>query len=301
MFHSFADIEQKLISDGVCKTIALCGAHDKLALEALVEACGKGIAKAVLIGDEELTRAALVELGEDPSDYTIIDEPDGRRAARKAVDLVYREEADIPMKGLVHTHTYLEALSHPIKGVIPPEAVLNLACIFYYPDREKFLVFGDGAVNIQPTVEEKRQIALNLAKVAASLDNPDVKVGVISAVEEVNPDIVSTVHAQELSEMEWPEGITVDGPFALDNALSKEAALHKGIEKEIAGEVDVLLLPDLVSGNVLYKSLSYIAHRELASVFCGTTKPVILTSRTDPPKNKYASLLMAIQQSCAEN
>lgn len=299
MFQDFIAVEDYILGkakEGVKKAVALCGAHDDLALSAVVNARRKGVIDAVLIGKENAIRELLVSMGESPSDYEIIDEADEGASAQRAVSLVHEGRADIPMKGLMQSTTYLTAIVHPIKGLLPFDGLLNEATVFYYPDAGRLMFAGDCALNVMPTLENKAKIISNIAQLARVFGCSDIKVAVLSAAETVNPSIVSSVDAEALSKMEWDD-ITVDGPFALDNALSEEAAHHKGITSSIAGHADILLMPDLVSGNIFHKAAHFFGHIPFASVMCGTTSPVIFNSRTDDADAKYYSILSAVLQS----
>lgn len=295
-FNTFAELESYILENGIVKKIALCGAHDEPALSALVEAKRKGVASGVLIGDEPAVRALLAQLGEDPADYVILHEPDEEHAAKKAVALTKAGEADIPMKGLMQTSSYMRAILNKETGILPAGRVLSECTAFEYPDQGRMMFVTDCAVNIAPGLWEKKEIVKNAAELAKKFGIETVKVAAMSALEKVNPKIPSTVEAQELAAAEWPEGVVVEGPFALDNAVDLEAAQHKGIQSVVAGKADVLAMPDLCSANVIHKGLHFFAHLKTAGALCGTEIPVILTSRTDSPNTKYNSILTAILQ-----
>ncbi|MCR5299578.1 MAG: hypothetical protein K6D92_01630 [Erysipelotrichaceae bacterium] len=296
MFRTFQEIEEYILSKNIRKKIALCGAHDEPALSAVVNACKKGIVSCVLIGDQPQVEAILKELGEDPSAYTIINEPDETESAKKAIAMVKNGEADIPMKGLMQTASYMRAILNKETGILPPGHVLSETTVFEYPDQNRFVMISDCGINIEPDVRAKIEIAKNAVALAKAFGIEEPKVAVLSALEKVNPKIRSTVEADELAKMEW-EGCVVEGPYALDNAINEEAAHHKGIEGKVAGKADVLVVPDLCAGNILHKSINFFAHLRLAGAVCGTEHPVILTSRSDSPDTKYCSILTAVLQS----
>ena len=296
MFRTFKDVEEYILSNNIVKTIALCGAHDEPALSAVVDAVRKGVAKAVLIGDEKGIREILAELGEAPEKYEIIDMPEEKDSAAQAIRMVREGKADIPMKGLMQTSTYMRAILNKETGILPPGRVLSECTPFEFADGDRFMFVTDCAVNITPDLGTKVRIIENAVELAAKFGIEDIKVAALSALEKVNEKIPSSVEAAQLAEMEWAN-CTVEGPFALDNAVSEEAARHKGISSKVAGKADVLLVSDLGMGNVIHKGLNYFAHIRTAGALCGTEYPVILTSRTDTSDSKYNSILVAILQS----
>lgn len=296
MFRTFAEVEKYILDQKIVKRIALCGAHDEPALSALVEAKRKGVAAGVLIGDSFLIEELLKKLGEPIEEYKVIHEPDETAAARIAVSLAKSGEADIPMKGLMQTSSYMRAILDKENGLLPEDRILSECTPFEYPDQNRMMFVTDCAVNISPDIVAKVQIIRNAVALAHCFGIEEVKVAALSALEKVNPKIPSTVEAETLAKSEWSDCV-IEGPFALDNAVSEEAAKHKGIESKVAGRADVLLCSDLCMGNVIHKSLNFFAHYNTAGALCGTEKPVILTSRTDTPETKYNSILTAILQS----
>lgn len=293
--NTFAKVENYVLSTGIVKTIALCGSHDMPALSALVEAKRKGVARGILVGDEAQTRELLVELGEDVDDWTFIDEPEETESARKAVELVRTGKADVLMKGLMQTSSYMRAILNKETGILPPGHILSETTAFEYPDQGRMVFISDCGINIEPNLETKVKITENAVALAKCFGVETPYVAALSAVEKVNPKIRSTVDAAALADMDW-DGCVVEGPFALDNAVSVEAAEHKGISGTVAGKADVLLVPDLCAGNILHKSINFFAGSKLAGAVCGTEQPVILTSRTDSPNTKYNSILTALLQ-----
>lgn len=296
MFKTFEDITNYLLENHIKKTIVLCGAHDDAALEAVVDARRRGVAEGVLIGQELEILRLLLEFDEDPADYEIVDMHTGAQATNLALDLVEHGFADIPMKGLMKTATFIWELINQSRGLLPAGRKLTHTTAFYYPPRDGFVFASDTSFIREPTLEDKVQIIENAVEFMRAFGLEEFKVGVLSAVEDVKENIPSTVDAQKLSEMEWGGGITVDGPFALDNALDPHSAEHKGITKPIAGHADLLLLPDFLTGNVFYKSLHFFGHLPYAGGVCGTI-PAIVTSRSDEEDAKYHSILAGILQS----
>jgi phosphate butyryltransferase len=297
MFHDFEGIGNYLRSSEIKKRIALCGAHDESALTAVVDAKRGGVIDALLIGDKTGIENILASLNELASDYEIVHEAAEEKAARMAVKCVSEGKADIPMKGIMQTTSFIAALAHPIYGILTSDDLMTHATAFYYPPRSRFVFASDTSFTMNPTLEEKVQIIINAVQLAKAFGYEDVKVGVLSAIETVRDDVPSTLDARALSEMAWEDGVVVEGPFALDNALDEHAARHKGITKQVAGHADVIIVPDFLSGNVLYKSLHFFGHLPYAGVVCGTAVPAILPSRSDEPKAKYNATLAAILQS----
>ncbi len=296
MFHNFSEIETYIKNSKIPKKIALAGAQDINALEAVVNAKRKEVISAVLVGDSSMIVKNLHDMSEPVSDYEIISCDNEHECAQAAVALVKQGKADIPMKGLMQTASYMRAILHKADGLLPEGALLSEATVFFYPKANRFMIASDCAVNIAPSLDEKVLIVKNAVLLAQALGIERPKVAVISAQEQVNPKISSSVDAGMLADMDWADCL-VQGPLALDNAVSPEAAKHKGIQSEVAGDADILLLPDLCSGNVLHKSLHYFADYDTAGALCGTTSPVIMTSRTDSSSSKYNSILIAILQS----
>lgn len=298
MYHSFAEVENFILSSGEKKRIALACAHDDDALSAVVNGKRKGVAQGILIGREGEIRCLLEKMGEKAEDYTIIDSQDEQESARIAFQMVKDSQADIPMKGLMQTATFMRAVLNKEMGFVPPKGLLSQATVVEYTSQGRLLIISDCAVNIVPTYEEKVKIIQNSAVLAHALGCPTPKVAVVSAVETVNPAIPSTVDAAMLSAAFRRGQIkgcgAVDGPFGLDNAVDAAAAAHKKITSDVAGVAEILIMPDLCTGNVFTKSLTYFAKLPSAGTLLGTTSPVIMTSRSDTPDNKYASILMAI-------
>ena len=296
MYRNFAEVERYILEHKIVKRIALCGAHDLPALSAVVDAKRKGLVTGILIGVSSEIRDLLTKLGEDYDDYEIINIPDEAEAAAKAVEMVRFSEADIPMKGLMQTSSFMRAILNKETGLLPPGKILSQCTVFEYPDQNRLMFATDCAVNITPGFEEKKQLIANAVELARYFGIETPKVAVLSAVEKFNPKIPSTVEAMELANQTWDNCI-VEGPFALDNAVDQEAAEHKGITGNVAGQADILLMPDLCAGNVFHKALHFFAHLKSGSALCGTEQPVIMTSRTDTAEAKYLSILTAILQS----
>lgn len=298
MFKNFDDIEKYIFQNNVIKTVALANAEDENALEAVVAAKRKGIVKAILIGNIIKIRELLTGWNENVDDYRYIECVDELESARIAIKLVKEKEADFPMKGLMMTSSFMKAILDKEKGLIEPGNLLSQASIVEFKEENRLMIISDCAVNIAPDVEKKIKITQNAINLANKLGIENPNVAVLSALEKVNPNIQSTVDADIISKYEGFKNVGyVYGPLALDLAISKEAAMHKGIDNPVCGNADILIVPDLASGNIFSKSLVFFAHLRMAGVLNGTKNPVVMTSRTDTPEDKYLSILMAVLQS----
>lgn len=249
----------------------------------------------VLVGCAKKIAAAAEELGADLAGLEIIDIPDNRAAALKAVALIHEGRARALMKGHLHTDQLLHAILKK-EGGLRTNRRLSHVFVMDVPGRDRLLFVTDAAINISPDLDCKVSICQNAIDLALSLGIAQPKVGVLSAVETVTPSIPSTLDAAVLSKMADRGQITgglVDGPLAMDNALDLEAARTKGITGLVAGHADILLAPNLESGNMIAKQLTYLAHAEAAGVVMGAQVPVILNSRADDDKARLASCAVA--------
>lgn len=297
MFHNFQEIEETILASGIKRTIALAGAHDSYSLEAVIEAKKKDLIHAVLIGKKDIIKELLVEFNESVDDYQIIDCHDDLRCTQIAVELIHQKKADIPMKGLLQTSDFMCPILNKQTGLLDEGNIISQATIVEYEKENRFFLITDCAVNITPDVLRKKQIIRNAVTLTQRLGIETANVAILSAVEKINPKIISTVDAEELkqaSEAGEFEHCIVSGPFALDNAISKAAAEHKGINDSVAGNADILLVPDLCVGNTLTKSLIFFTEMKLAGTLLGTKVPLIAASRTDTPENKYRSILIGL-------
>ena len=295
MFRNFTEIENYVLSNKIKKVVALANAQDEYALSALVYAHKKGIVDAVLIGDVPKIKELLIKFGENPSDYEYISSDDEKKSAELAVSLVKEKQADIPMKGLMMTSSFMRAILDKEKGLIEEDHLLSQASVIENKNENRFMVFTDCAVNISPDVNAKIKITQNAIRIMKKLGVDIPKIAVLSALEKVNPKILSTVEASEVAQSEeFVNKYPIIGPVAMDIALSKKAAEHKGIYNEVCGQADIFVMPDLDSGNICTKSLVFLSHIEMAGVLIGTKTPVIMTSRTDSVRDKYLSILLAV-------
>jgi phosphotransacetylase len=272
--------------------VAVVDADEQHVLEGACEAAEAGFIEPFLIGHEELIRN-LLERVSPHADFSIIHAPTEEKAAEKGVELITDGKVKALMKGHIHTAKFLHPiLSHHLQGEKRLSHVF-LADIKTYP---KLLYITDAAINISPDLLAKADIVRNAVELAHLLGVEKPKVAALSAVEVVNPAISSTIDAACLAKMVDRGQITgalADGPLAFDNAISAESARIKGIRSEVAGDVDILLVPDLVSGNILSKDLEYLAGARLAGFVAASKVPIILTSRSDPPLARLVSCAVA--------
>lgn len=294
MIKTIDELIQKA-KDISTKTVVVACAADEHVLEAVELARKENIISGILIGNEQDIRNIMKTLGIDPSLYTIINQPDNEQACLESVKLVSANEGYFLMKGLVDTSVILRAALNKDFGLRTQNRISHVS-VMEVPTHHKLLFMTDGAMNIAPTLDEKKQIIENCVTIAHALGNKIPNVGVIGAVEKVNPKMEATLHAEQLVNMNRNGLITnclVGGPFAIDNAINKEAAMHKGITDPMAGEVDILLMPRIEAGNVFYKTMMFLANAKSASVIAGAKKPIVLTSRADSTESKFYSIALS--------
>jgi len=278
------------------KRIAVAAAQEHTALEAAVDAWRHGLAEPVLIGDLKAIDAIAAELKLDISAFERIEEKDFARAAAKAVELVRTGKADMLMKGLLDTSILLKAAFNKETGINAGRLASHVAVMETAHYHKLFLV-TDAAINIAPDLSAKIDIIANAVQVARAIGVETPKVALLAAVEKVNYDkMPCTVDAAIIAQMNrrgQVKGCVVDGPLALDNAVSAESAKIKKIVSEVAGDADILVVPDIEAGNVLYKSLLDLGGAKGAGLVMGAAKPIVLTSRADTAETKLASIALA--------
>lgn len=279
------------------KRIAVACAQDEDVLQAVEVARKAGIIDAILVGDAPAIERIGAEYAIPMDEYRIIDERDMVESARKAVKLVSDGEAHVVMKGLVDTSVILKAVLDSEIGLRIPGNLLSHVGIFHVDGYEKPYIVTDAAMNIAPTLEDKRKIIENSVAVAHKLGVEIPKVACLCAKEKVSPKMLATVEAAELQVMNERGEIKnclVAGPLALDNAVNLKAAELKGITHPVAGHADILLAPDIEAGNILYKSLTYFSKSEGAGMIVGASAPIVLTSRADSESTKLNSIILAL-------
>lgn len=290
---------QRLIDH--CRTLAplptaVVHPCDASSLAGAVEAAQMGLIAPILCGPAARIRAVAQEYGIPIADYPVVDAPYSEAAAEAAVQLVREGKAEALMKGSLHTDELMGAVVRRDAGLRTGRRVSH-CFVMAVPGHDDPLIITDAAVNIAPTLEEKRDILQNAIDLAHALMFKEVRVAILSAMEVVNPKVPSTIEAAALCKMvdrKQVTGALVDGPLALDNAIDPEAAQIKGIESPVAGRANVLLVPDLEAGNMLAKSLSFLASADAAGIVLGARVPIILTSRADSVMTRHASCAVAV-------
>ena len=294
MIHSFQELVDSVKNAN--RRIAVAVAQDAEVLIAVRKAADLGIVKPVLVGEETAIKSIAAEINVSLDGMEIIDEADKIEACRKAVKLVHDGDADVVMKGIVDTSVILKAVLDKDIG-LRESPVLSHVALFGVDGFDRLLYITDAAMCIAPDVEQKAHIIGNAVKVAHALGNENPIVTCLCAVEKVNPKMQATLDAAELVERNKRgeiAGCTVCGPLALDNAVSVEAAKHKGITDPNAGKADILLVPYIEAGNIFYKSLTYMAKAQNAGMIVGAKAPVVVTSRADSDETKLNSIALAI-------
>ena len=267
------------------------------ALSAAVEAANKGLIIPILVGPRDKIEATAKAAGIDLSNFQIVDVPHSHAAAAKAVELLREAQAEVLMKGSLHTDELMAAVVARDKG-LRTERRISHVFVMDVPTYHKVLIVTDGAINIAPTLEDKVDICQNAIDLAISLGRERPKVAILAAVETVTSKMPATIDAAALCKMAERGQITggiLDGPLAFDNAISKQAAETKGIHSEVAGDPDILLAPDLEAGNILAKQLTFLANADSAGLVLGARVPIILTSRADSVRSRIASCAVAMQ------
>ena len=269
---------------------------DRLSLEGALEAAKRGLILPILVGPRGRINAAAAEAGVDLGHVEIVDTPHSHAAAARAVALVREGRTEALMKGKLHTDELMEAIVDHTTG-LRTERRMSHVFALDVPSYPRPLFVTDAAINIDPDIDVLRDIVQNAIDLAHALGMDEPKVALLSAVETVNPQIPSTLDAAALSKMSERgqiKGGIVDGPLAMDNAMDAEAAKTKGVTGLVAGHAEVLIVPNLESGNMLAKELAFVAGAEAAGIALGATVPIILTSRADGEKARLASCAIAV-------
>lgn len=274
--------------------LSVAAAQDDEVLMAVDEAAKMGIVEPILVGDTEKIKGISEKINIDIKKYEIIDEKDITMAARKAVELVSSGKADFLMKGILGTADLLKAVLDKEIG-LRTDRLLSHVMVYEVSTYPKLLFLTDGGMNIAPSLEEKKQIIQNAVDVCKALGIEKPKVAALAAVEVVNPKMQATLDAKALAEMaekgEIKDAI-VEGPLAFDLAVSKEAAAHKGVKSDVAGDTDILLVPYIEVGNGIGKCMTYMAKAKSAGIVMGAKVPVVLVSRADTHESKLYSIAL---------
>jgi phosphate butyryltransferase len=286
---------KRIVEGGPRKKLVLAAAQDQHSLGAVVRAWKDNIIEPILIGDKEGIQNICASNNYDIAGLRIIHEPDTEMSVEIAVKMVSSKQADILMKGKVGTSTLLKCVLNKEWGLRTGNLLSHFA-LFEVETYHKVIAVTDVAMNIAPNLKEKIAIVNNSVACLNRLGYRMPKVAVLGAVEMVNENMEATLDAALLSKMNQRDQIKnciIDGPLAFDNAVSLESAQQKGIRSEVAGDTDLLLMPDIEVGNVLYKSLVFFAKAKVASIILGALVPIVLTSRSDSEQAKYDSILLS--------
>lgn len=278
------------------KKIAVAVAQDKEVLKAVDLAYKHCIIKAILVGDKNEMEAISKDANIDLTKFEIIHILDKVEATRKAVELVHNKKASILMKGYIDTSIIMKAVLDKEIGLKTDNLISHVG-VLSVKNFDKLFILSDAAMNISPNLEQKVKIINNAVKVAHSLGIDMPKVALVCPVEKVNTKIQATVDAAELTRMNESgqiKGCMIGGPFALDNAVSLEAAHHKKINHPVAGNADILIPPDITAANILNKSMEYFAKAEKAGVIMGASAPIVLTSRASSEISKLNSIALSV-------
>lgn len=278
------------------QTVAVACAQDAEALKAVAEAQAMGLADFILVGNTDKIRSIAESIELDLSPFELVHARGEAGGAAATVAVVASGRAQILLKGFVDSSVLFKAVLDRNAG-LRNGCTVSHTVVMDVPGFDKLYLLTDAAMIIRPDLKTKREIVLNAAKVARALGNPDPVVGVLCESEKVNPKMPATLDAAALVEMNRDgslPGCRVGGPYALDNAISVEAARHKGMRDPLAGRADILLAPDLAAGNIFYKSLMYFARALSAGVVMGTKAPVLLNSRADSHQTKINAVALGI-------
>lgn len=277
------------------RRIAVSAAEDEHVLGAIKEAIKENIVEPILVGNTAKIKEIASEIGLSLSGIEIIEESNPAASCKKAVKLVKDGEAQVIMKGLVSTADFLRAVLNKEEGLRKGDLLSHVG--FFDPTAyHKVVALTDAAQNVAPLLQEKITIINNAVDVFEHLGFPNPKIALLAAVEVVNPKMESTLDSAAIVQMNRRnqiKGCIIDGPLAFDNAINKEAAEHKGIVSEVAGDADMLFVPNIEVGNVLYKSFTYFGGANVAAMIMGATVPIVLTSRADSNRSKLLSIALA--------
>lgn len=277
------------------RRLAVAAGHDPHTLEAAMRAAAEGLALVTLVADRRRLDEMASALGPLPAGVTVVDEPDPVAAAARAVALVRGGEADVLMKGLVPTSDYMKKILDREHGLLPPGRVLSHVTVLEFPGLSRLLFVADVAIIPQPDVAAKLQILEYCLHAARSFGVARPRAALVAASEKVSPKMPATVEADEIRRLaqdgRFGDAI-VDGPLALDVAVSPEACRIKELDSPVGGLADVLVFPNIESGNIFYKTATQLAGARVAAAVVGTTAPCVLTSRADDEESKLLSIAL---------
>lgn len=294
VFYNFDELVAKLREQPVLKKVALVAAQDPNSLEALINAHEEGIVEPILVGDKARVEEMLAQL-DFQGDFEILHAPDEEEAARLAVELVREAKADFLMKGAIATGQLLKAVVDREKGLGTGRLMSHFVMI-EIPSYHKLFVTTDGGMVMYPDLDQKKEILLNALDTLASMGYKEPKVAVLAAVEKENPKMPETVDAAALKKMNQEGEIKnciIEGPISYDLAMDKKSSELKGYSSPVAGDPDILLMPDIAVGNIMSKALIYSAAGKMAGIIVGAQAPIVLTSRGSSAEEKFLSLALA--------
>jgi phosphate butyryltransferase len=277
------------------RRLIIAAAEDDNVLLSVKDAVENNIIEPIFVGNEQKIKEIADEINFDISKFQLIDETNPAKSAAIAVKIINENGAEILMKGYVQTADFLRAILNKEFGLRKSDLLSHIG-FFEIPAYHKIIALTDAAQNIAPDLNEKIAIVKNAVDMFHHLGENNPKVAILAAVEGVNPKMQVTVDAAAITMMNKRgqiKGCTIDGPLAFDNAVSKEAAEHKGIKSEVAGDVDLIVTPDIEAGNCLYKSFTLFARGTVAAIVLGAAVPIVLTSRSDSDRSKLASIALA--------
>jgi phosphate butyryltransferase len=295
MLKNFDDLKKKL-KEKPNKTVVIAAAHTESAIEAAILAKKENFAESILVGDFEFISNYLKDKHPKYSkSFEIIDtKKDLKAAAKEAVKLILEGKGNLILKGKCDTATLLKAVLDKEHGLRTGE-ILSDVLVYEHP--EKLILLTDGGINLYPNLKEKISIVNNAVKVAHSLEMENPKVAMLAAVEVVNEKMPATVDAALIAKMnarKQIKGCVIDGPLAFDNAVSEMAAKAKGIKSEVAGNADILVVPNIEAGNIFGKALTYYCNYKVAHVVMGAKVPILIASRADTAETKMLSMALGI-------
>ncbi|AWW25670.1 phosphate acyltransferase [Acetobacterium carbinolicum] len=294
MFDNFNDIGES-VKLGVKNTLVIAAAEEGELLKALSTANELYLNRVILVGNQKMIEEISINERIDVKNMEIIDVPDRVTACEKSVALVRQGQADFIMKGLVDTSIFLKAVISKTGGLTTGRLLSSIMMI-RISSYHKFLVLSDGGMIIAPDLNKKKGIITNAVDFSRLLGMQHIKVGCLAAKEKINPKMPATVDGAALKELSlhhyFGEDVLVEGPIAMDLLISKKAAQIKGYVSEVAGDVDVIVMPDIETGNAIIKVMTHLGNAQLGGIVMGACAPIILTSRSDSYENKLNSIIL---------
>ena len=292
MIKNLKDLEMKLQSRGVKPSLGVVCAHDEHTLQALRHAQNNGLIQPVLIGREPEIRKLLDKLKISHNGLSFIHIDNDEESAAQAVKMVREKEITALMKGKIHSGVFLKAVVNSETGIKKEGRLLSHLAVLEVPGYHKIFGVTDGGMVITPGLKEKKSIIENSVRVFRGLGYHKPKVAVLAAVETVNPRMKDTVDADALKNMEWSDCL-VEGPVSYDLTFSPEAAAIKNYSSEVTGDADILIMPDISTGNILCKALLHSAGAKMAGIITGAEVPIVMTSRGASADEKYYSIVLS--------